>query len=1109
LERILWTAYKPYGPIPLYINLPTIEDPAHDLIEKQLKYYNFSEDQIQELKRSRQFIVICDGYDESQLKTNLHATNQFNQTGQWKVKLVVSCRNQYLGADYRSRFQPPAASHYARATADLLQEAVIASFSRAQIQQYVDQYVNGLPEHDATGNKPSWTREDYMETLVNVHKLMELVSNPFLLTLSLEALPEVIDPREDLSTTRITRVQLYDGFVKRWLEVNKARLESSPLTDKERSELDLLIEDNFFYHGMQFQKNLAAAIFKEQGGNPVVQFSQLREGKTWKAAFFSMEAQVKLLRESSTVTRSGSHFRFMHRSLLEHFYSRSIYDPLDYDADAADEREPSADPKVGLAQLNIIGEPSILQFLAERVDANPSFKAQLFDAIKESAVAAADDKQAILVAANAISILVRARVRFNGMDLHGIRIPGADLRGGQFDSVNLKGANLTGVNLSKSWLRKANFSKALMEDVQFGELPYLKVGMWVAKCEFTPDGEFLAVSTMDDMICIYSTSTWKLVADYPGRTAIAVSPTSRELAKGSFGTTVELGDIFTGEARVTLRGHAGVASFISYSPDGTLIATASEDETIRIWSTETGETQKVLRGHDDAVTCVVFSPLGDKLASSSEDYLVWTWDVKTGERLMIFGRTQHYDPIYTVAFSPDGRRLASGGGDNKIRLWDVETGEELHVLVGHFAPVQSLAFSPDGSGLASSDNNSTVRLWDPHSGEPVNTLSGHQFQVKSVVYSPSGDRIASGAWDGTVRLWKTGGALSDSFSDGQIDKSMCADISQDGTQLLTGHDECSVRLRDPMTGDTKVVFQGHQDTILDVTFSHCFTRIASSSMDYTVHLWDASTGALVHVLRGHQGNVNRSSFSPDGMQVASASLDGTARLWNALTGEAIRVLSGHSNFVNGVVYSPSGNQLATFSHDTTVRVWCPQTGVQLFVLQHNAIVLDVMYSPNNEDLITVSEDELVPRCWDPQTGEQDVTRFEGIVNGGTIWSLSPDGTLLAGGRPDGILRLWSVSSTSRSGHGSNCPPREVFRSDIGRILQMFWRHTSPAGELLLVTLGVGSLRVWKVVKYEYYWDLMLVSGLGSNQLNLKDVTLTDAVGLSDANRELLQQRGGT
>ncbi|KAF9124794.1 hypothetical protein BGW39_007879, partial [Mortierella sp. 14UC] len=159
LEHTLWKNYKKHGPVPLYISLPTIDNPAQDLIEKQLQFYNFSEDQIQEMKLHREFFLICDGYDESQLKINLHSTNQFNQPGHWKVKVVVSCRSQYLGQDYRSRFQPRPTGPYMRSTADLFQEAVVAAFSRDQVQQYVEAYVKELPDVDALQKRPSWTAE--------------------------------------------------------------------------------------------------------------------------------------------------------------------------------------------------------------------------------------------------------------------------------------------------------------------------------------------------------------------------------------------------------------------------------------------------------------------------------------------------------------------------------------------------------------------------------------------------------------------------------------------------------------------------------------------------------------------------------------------------------------------------------------------------------------------------------------------------------------------------------------------------------------------------------------------------------------------------------------
>ncbi|KAF9102241.1 WD_REPEATS_REGION domain-containing protein, partial [Mortierella sp. GBA35] len=191
LERTLWERYKAGDPIPLHINLPTIDNPLQDMTAKQLQRLGFSDSQIQELKRYRQFIVICDGYDESQFKENLYAVNQLNRPGQWRAKVVISCRIQYLGPDYRSQFQPIAERYEPAVAADLLQEVVIASFTRSQIQQYVEQYVQRGTQCAVDPIQPSWSVEDYMDKLLKIPKLIELVSNPFLLTLALRALPKV------------------------------------------------------------------------------------------------------------------------------------------------------------------------------------------------------------------------------------------------------------------------------------------------------------------------------------------------------------------------------------------------------------------------------------------------------------------------------------------------------------------------------------------------------------------------------------------------------------------------------------------------------------------------------------------------------------------------------------------------------------------------------------------------------------------------------------------------------------------------------------------------------------------------------------------------------
>ena len=223
LEYQLWQDYKAGDCIPLFINLPTLDRPDKELVVEQLRISDFPEEVIRELKRHRQLLLICDGYDESQLTTNLHTTNLFNRSGQWNVKLLVTCRTQYLGPDYRDRFVPRDEGQYQGAADNLFQEVVISPFSEDQIELYIEKYVPLEPR--------TWVKKDYMNKSTTIPHLMELARNPFLLTLALEALPIVVEGKPDISKLRITSVELYDTFVEHWLSVNKRRLQDQKLSE--------------------------------------------------------------------------------------------------------------------------------------------------------------------------------------------------------------------------------------------------------------------------------------------------------------------------------------------------------------------------------------------------------------------------------------------------------------------------------------------------------------------------------------------------------------------------------------------------------------------------------------------------------------------------------------------------------------------------------------------------------------------------------------------------------------------------------------------------------------------------------------------------------------
>ncbi|KAG0270974.1 hypothetical protein BGZ96_006085, partial [Linnemannia gamsii] len=249
--------------------------------------------------------------------------------------------------------------------------------------------------------------------------------NPFLLTLCLEALPNVVHGNSDLARLRITRVQLYDTFVQHWLGVNKRRLQDNKLDRGNQLAFDELLEDGFESNGILFQQDLAAAIFQEQDGIPIVSYTQMRDGTSWKAKFFGTNPNISLIRSASLLSRVGTQHRFVHRSILEYFFSCTIYGPAGSNSDIAppphfDSANISNHP---LSQRNLVAEPSIVQFLAERVQLDPEFKPQLLAFIEQSKT----DDHAACSAANALTILVKAGMSFIGSDLRGAQVPGADL----------------------------------------------------------------------------------------------------------------------------------------------------------------------------------------------------------------------------------------------------------------------------------------------------------------------------------------------------------------------------------------------------------------------------------------------------------------------------------------------------------------------------------------------------------------------------------------------------------------------------------------------------------------------------------------------------------
>jgi len=1179
LECDMWHEYKKItGVVPLHINLPSIDKPEQEMIAKQLRKAEFTEPEIRELKTNRTFVLICDGYDESQQTQNLYVCNRLNQPGEWKAKMIVSCRSEYLGTDYRDRFQP--GDRNMRADVPMLEEAVITPFSPDQIYSYIDRYV--------AIREPLWDANQYKQALDLIPSLRDLVKNPFLMTLSLEVLPRMVDPGEHLSNTHVTRVALYDQFMVHWLERGKKRLGEKQLGPQAKAAFESLSDEGFTQSGIDFLKKLAVAIFKEQDGQPVVRYSRYKDEGSWKAAFFSREDEKQLLREACPLTRTGNQHRFVHRSLLEYGLALAVFDPQDWRERAASAavshrrgsnssvwsfqaqqpqptveelntkiNHPEPDNHSPLVWRSFISEPSVLQFLAERVEQEPVFKQHLLLYINASK----SDVKWRIAAANAITILVRAGVEFIDADLEGIRVPGADLSYGMFDSAQLQGADLRKTTLHNVWLRQANLSKARMAGIQFGELPFMQEESEVWCCDYSQGGKAFAVGLQNGKITIYTTSNWEKKWTLEGHEdkvrSVVFSLDGNTLVSGGCDHTVRLWNVETGTCIRNFGKHENWVLKVAYAPNGEMVASASADRMVRLWSVESGECVKVLE-HPRQTAGVVYSPNGAQMATGCDDHILRLWDTDTWT--CRHALTGHTHGIFSTAYSPQGDLVASASGDRTVRLWDAQTGALRHVLHGHRFWVISVVFSPQGDMLASAGSDRTVCLWDVETGSYRQTLNGHSLPVRSIHYSPNGDRIISGSLDGTVRLWDIGpGTLRHSSGDnsGAV---MSAKYAPRGNLIASGNRNKTVQIWDAKTGVCRHTITGHNEWVTAVAFSPRGDLLASAGFDKAVRLWDPETGHPQHVFMGHDDEIGKLEYSPLGDVIASASVDKTIRLWDVKARSCLHILTCPSN-VRAIAFSPKGDQLASGGDDTNVRIWDVQTGACLHdLVGHISLVVHLAYSPKGNKIASASYDGSV-RVWDTETGtcRHNLTDHREWVN---VALYSPQGDLIASASDDKTVMLWDVETGKcrqvLGGHtdsvtglafslkgdllasGSSDKTVRIWDVQTGKcvsVIQGFldsiwvlaWTpipqtfcHATRGNHRELETEGKcpvtretrlvtgcrdGSVRVWQLIEEHGEWRVLLYWSSPNSALIVSDVVIQGVKGLSPLNMNLLKQRG--
>jgi WD40 repeat protein len=311
--------------------------------------------------------------------------------------------------------------------------------------------------------------------------------------------------------------------------------------------------------------------------------------------------------------------------------------------------------------------------------------------------------------------------------------------------------------------------------------------------------------------------------------------------------------------------------------------------------------------------------------------------------------------------------------------------------------------------------------------EPAGSLLArleHEAAVTAMKFSPDGGRLAT-ASGVTVRLWDRAPTELVRLRHEQDVSGVV--FSPDGSQLATRispplfGSRQPVMLWDTATGRERARLP-HRHIVTTVSFVRDGTRIATVSEEKTARLWDVATGQEVAQLR-HGTSIGKARFSPDGTRMLLlGDFELKASLWDLTTGREIGRLR-HGRNILAVAFSPDSTRLVSFDAGKITRLWITATGREQpwgartrlwdaasgreqpwteLMTQWTAA-----FSPDGTRLATGSADQMV-RLWEPASGEE-MARLQ-HDNTITLVTFSPDGTRLATCTAGHTIRLWDTAS---------------------------------------------------------------------------------------------------